>query len=134
MVIDIHLLVSVVIRLFCNEIEVSLVEIYNSIQEISTLGLKNEPCVKAMLRPCHPLQLKSAGRSPWCHPMSFLAGCIMPLGVQLYPHPRVGQQEDAASEPDSFLFYPLLRIPLLYKTMSPQSSLRKSLDFACISV
>lgn len=76
-----------------------------------------------MLRPCHPHQLRSAGRSAGCHPMSFTAGSV-----------RVGEQEDAASEPDSFLFCPLLLILLLYKTMSHQSSLRNSLGFSCISV
>lgn len=35
--------------------------------------------------------------------MNFTAGHIMPLGVQLHPHPRVGQQEDVAFEPCQLL-------------------------------
>lgn len=48
MVTDIHFLISVVISLFCNEIVVSLAEICNNIQKISTQGLKNESHVEAM--------------------------------------------------------------------------------------
>lgn len=48
MVVDLHLLISVVISLFCNEIVVSLVEICNSVQKISTKGLKSESHAEAM--------------------------------------------------------------------------------------